>query len=277
MKYLALAISLLYGGFSIAQENENLFEVEYELNGKQMNSFAYSVENCSQSLVHSMWQNWVLNKGGSFNILKKYEANNLQFKNSDDKYKVVFSVVEDGPNKLTLINTLIDQNGMPFSETNPDFKEIYEKLLDLSFQTRKGCVRNSLKVANETLIRLSTQNVDLQSKKGSAIKSSLKSYNDLLKLENKKALVAEKYELIENQLERATEDKKIETLMKKKNKTESSLTSLEIKVQDLTAKVATAEESSQALNTQIDVVTEQLQTQRTMTEALKSKFIGIER
>jgi len=277
MKYLALAVSLLCGGFSIAQENENLFAVEYELNGSQMNSFAYSVENCSQSLVHSTWQNWVLNKGGSFNILKKYEANNLQFKNSDDKYKVVLSVVEDAPNKLTLINTLIDQNGMPFSETNPDFKEIYEKLLDLSFQTRKGCVRNSLKTANETLIRLSKQNVDLQTKKGNAIKSSLKAYNDLLKLENKKGLTIEKYELLENQLERATDDKKVEALMKKKNKTESNLASIEVKVQDLTAKVATADANSQALDAQIDVVTEQLQTQRTMTETLKSKFISIER
>lgn len=277
MKYLALALSLLCGGMSIAQENENLFEVEYELNGKQMNSFAYSVENCSQSMVHSTWQNWVLNKGGSFNILKKYEANNLQFKNSDDKYKVVLSVVEDAPNKLTLINTLIDQNGMPFSETNPDFKEIYNKLLDLSFQTRKGCVRNSLKVANESLMRLSTQYVELQSKKGSTIKSSLKSYNDLLKLENKKSLVVEKYELLENQLERATDDKKVESLMKKKNKTESSIASMEMKIQALTAKVATAEDSSKTLDDQIEVVTSQLQTQRAMTEGLKTKFIGIER
>ncbi|MBF0598149.1 hypothetical protein [Faecalibacter rhinopitheci] len=277
MKYFALMLSLLFTGSVFGQENEGLFAVEYEMNGQQMNSFGYSVENCSQTLVHNTWQNWVLNKGGNFNILKKYEANNLQFKNSEDKYKVILSIVEDTPVKFTLINTLIDQNGMYFSENNPSFNEIYEKLKDLSYQTRRACVRNNLKVANESMIRVSKQNVDLQTKKGNSIKSYLKSSNELLKLENKKNLLGEKLDLIENQLERATEDKKVEVLMKKKDKVESNFHSVDGKIQTLTAKVTMSEETSQALDEQIDQVTSQLQTQRSNIENLKTKFNSIER
>lgn len=277
MKYFALMLSLLFTGSVFGQENEGLFAVEYEMNGQQMNSFGYSVENCSQTLVHNTWQNWVLNKGGNFNILKKYEANNLQFKNSEDKYKVILSIVEDTPVKFTLINTLIDQNGMYFSENNPSFNEIYEKLKDLSYQTRRACVRNNLKVANESMIRVSKQNVDLQTKKGNSIKSYLKSSNELLKLENKKNLLGEKLDLLENQLERATEDKKVEVLMKKKDKVESNFHSVDGKIQTLTAKVTMSEETSQALDEQIDQVTSQLQTQRSNIENLKTKFNSIER
>lgn len=277
MKYFALMLSLLFTGSVFGQENEGLFAVEYEMNGQQMNSFGYSVENCSQTLVHNTWQNWVLNKGGNFNILKKYEANNLQFKNSEDKYKVILSIVEDTPVKFTLINTLIDQNGMYFSENNPSFNEIYEKLKDLSYQTRRACVRNNLKVANESMIRVSKQNVDLQTKKGNSIKSYLKSSNELLKLENKKNLLGEKLDLIENQLERATEDKKVEVLMKKKDKVESNFHSVDGKIQTLTAKVTMSEETSQVLDEQIDQVTSQLQTQRSNIENLKTKFNSIER
>lgn len=277
MRYLALAVSLLFSGVSFAQENEGLFAVEYEMNGRQMNSYAYSVENCSQTTVHNTWQNWVLNKAGSFNILKKNEANNLQFKNSQDSYKIILSIVEDSPTKLTLINTLQDQNGMYFSENNPDYNEIYEKLRDLSYQSRRACVRNNLRVANESMIRLSKQNVELQTKKGSSIKSYLKSNNELLKLENKRTLVGEKLELIENQLERASDDKQIDVLMKKKTKEVNKFKTLEDKIQVLTGKVTMAEENNNVLDGQIDVVTSQLQTQRSAIDNLKSKFESIER
>lgn len=277
MRYLALAVSLLFSGVSFAQENEGLFAVEYEMNGRQMNSYAYSVENCSQTTVHNTWQNWVLNKAGSFNILKKNEANNLQFKNSQDSYKIILSIVEDSPTKLTLINTLQDQNGMYFSENNPDYNEIYEKLRDLSYQSRRACVRNNLRVANESMIRLSKQNVELQTKKGSSIKSYLKSNNELLKLENKRTLVGEKLELIENQLERASDDKQIDVLMKKKTKEVNKFKTLEDKIQVLTGKVTMAEEYNNVLDGQIDVVTSQLQTQRSAIDNLKSKFESIER
>lgn len=276
-RILAIAITTLLASIGYGQENEGLFAVEYEMNGKQMNSFAYSVENCSQSLVYSTWQNWVVNKGGSSTILKKYEANNLQFKNSDDRYKVTLSVVEDSPTKLTLINTLVDQNGMYFSESNPDFNEIYEKLRDLAFNTKKACVRNNLKVANESMITLSKENVSLQTKKGTAIKSYLKSNNSLLKLENRKTILGEKLELLENQLERSSDDKKIDALMKKKNKTLASFRSVDENINTLTGKVTMAEENSKVLDDQIDRVTSQLQAQRVVIDNLKEKFIQIQR
>lgn len=276
-RIFVLAITTLFANFGLGQENEGLFEVEYEMNGKQMNSFAYSVENCSQNLVYSTWQNWVENKGGSSTILKKYEANNLQFKNSDDRYKVILSIIEDSPTKLTLINTLVDQNGMYFSENNPDFAEIYEKLRDLAFNTKKACVRNNLKVANELMINLSKENVSLQTKKGTAIKSYLKSNNTLLKLENRKTVLGEKLELLENQLERASDDKKIDALMKKKEKTFSTFKSVDEKIMTLTGKVTMAEENSKVLDDQIDGVTTKLQAQRNVIDHLKEKFIKIQR
>ncbi|MBS7332370.1 hypothetical protein [Faecalibacter bovis] len=277
MKYLVLAVSLLFTGVNFAQENEGLFAVEYEMNGRQMNSYAYSVENCSQTTVHNTWQNWVLNKAGSFSILKKNEANNLQFKNSKDSYKIILSIVEDSPTKLTLINTLQDQNGMYFSENNPDFNEIYEKLRDLSYQSRRACVRNNLRIANESMIKLSKQNVELQTKKGTSIKSYLKSNNELLKLENKRTLIGDKLDLLENQLERASEDKQIDVLMKKKTKEVNRFKSLDEKIQILTGKVMMAEENNNVLDDQIDVVTSQLQTQRIAIDNLKTKFESIQR
>lgn len=277
MRYIALAVSLLFSGVGFAQDNEGLFAVEYELNGQQMNSFAYSVENCAQTTVHNTWQNWVLNKAGSFSILKKNEANNLQFKNSQDRYKIILSIVEDSPTKLTLINTLQDQNGMYFSENNPDFDEIYEKLRDLSYQSRRACVRNNLRVANESMIKLSKQNVELQTKKGSSIKSYLKSNNELLKLENKRTLIGDKLDLIENQLERASDDKQIDLLMKKKTREVKKFTTLEEKIQVLTGKVSMDEDYNNVLDDQIDEVTSKLHTQRNAIDNLKSKFESIQR
>ena len=134
MRYFFLLSLMIVGGFGKAQENETLFAVEYNLNGSQIDSYAFSVENCSQNLVLNTWQNWVLSKEGTFNILKKYEATNLHFKNSDDFYKSTLNIIEDSPTKFTVINTLVDQNGMFFSESNPDFSEIYERLKDFSFQ-----------------------------------------------------------------------------------------------------------------------------------------------
>ena len=276
-RILAFAVTTLWFSFGWGQDNEGLFAVEYEMNGKQINSFAYSVENCTQTLAHSTWQTWVENKGGSSSILKKYEANNLQFKNSDDRYKVILSIVEDSPTKLTLINTLIDQNGMYFSESNPDFNEIHEKLRDLAFNTKKACLRNNLKVANESMISLSRENVSLQTKKGTEIKSYLKSNNALLKLENRRTVLGEKLDLLENQLERASDDKKIDALMKKKNKTLSTFKSVEGNINTLISKVTIAEENSKVLDDQIDHVTSQLQAQRNMIDQLKLKFNQIQR
>lgn len=277
MKQLMLSFLGLLGSLSFAQDNQELFEVEYELNGKQNQSYAYTVENCSQNTIYNTWQNWVLNKGGNFSILKKHEASNLQFKNSNDRYKVILSVVEDSPTQFTIINTLTDQNGMSFSNSNPDFNEIYEKLRDLSFQSRKACVRTALKTANESLIKLTKENVSLQSKKGSSIKTSLKSNNQLLKLENKQALLVDKLDLLENQLERATEDKAIDQLMKKKNKTVAKATGLETSIQNLVVKIALADEQNTILDQKVEEINNLYKSQRANVESLKSKFIAIKR
>ncbi len=277
MKQLMLSFLVLLGNLGFAQDNQELFEVEYELNGKQNQSYAYTVENCSQNTIYNTWQNWVLNKAGNFSILKKHEANNLQFKNSDDRYKVILSIVEDSPTQFTIINTLTDQNGMSFSNSNPDFNEIYEKLRDLSYQSRKACVRTALKGANESLIRLTKENVAIQSKKGTSIKSYLKSSNELLKLENKQALLVDKLDLLENQLERATDDKQIDQLMKKKNKIVSKATGLETSIQSLVVKIATAEEQNRVLDQKVEEINNLYKSQRINLESLKSKFIAIKR
>ena len=276
-KYIGFGLLVFAFNFLSAQENENIFEVEYDQNGIKVKSLAFSIENCSQTNIYNTWQNWVMNKGGSFNILKKYEGTNLQFKNSDDRYKATLSIVEDVPSKYTIINTLTDQNGMYFSESNPDFNEIYEKLIDLSYQTRIGCARNSLKVANESMIRLSKQNVSLQSRKGSAIKSYLISNNELLKLENKKMSLIDQLDLIQNQLDRASDDKLISNLMKKKTKLEGKFVSLESKISSLTTKVSLAEQESSMLDKEISVTTTQLQSQRSQIETFKNNFKAIKR
>ena len=277
MRYFILLSLMFVGSFGKAQENETLFAVEYNLNGSQIDSYAFSVENCSQNLVLNTWQNWVLSKEGVFNILKKYEATNLHFKNSDDVYKTTLNIVEDSPTKFTVINTLVDQNGMFFSDSNPDFSEIYERLKDLSFQTRKACVRNNLKFSNEMMIKLNKQNVSLQSQKSDEVKAYLKSTNDLLKLEYRKNLLGEKLDLLENQLERASDDKKIDVLMKKKNKAEKQFINLENEVEKLGGKIKFFEENSDVIDTQIDVLSTQIKSQRTMNENFRQKLESIER
>lgn len=277
MKCLVLSLLIMVGVCVKAQDNESLFAVEYEMNGRKMDSFAYSVENCSQTLILNTWQNWVLSKGGTFNILKKHEASNLQFKNSDDIYKVTLSIVEDSPTKFTIINTLIDQNGMFFSEANPGFDEIYERLKDLSFQTRKACVRNNLKFSNEMMIKLNKQNVSLQTQKGAEIKSLLKSTNELLKLEARKVLAVEKLDLLENQLDRASDDKKIDALMKKRNRAEKQFLTLEKQSDELDGKIVFIEENSNVIDTQIDVLETQIRAQKSLTENLKNRLNQLQR
>lgn len=277
MKNLILLFLIVAGGLGQAQDNETLFAVEYEMNGKQIDSYAYSVENCSQTLVVNTWQNWVLSKEGSFNILKKNEANNLHFKNSDDSYKVTLSIIEDTPNKLTVINTLLDQNGMYFSVNNPGFEEIYERLKDLSFQTRKACVRNNVKFSNEMMIKLNKQNVSLQTQKANEIKAYLKATNDLLKLEYRKNLMGEKLDLLENQLERASDDKKIDALMKKRNRTEKQFKTLESNSESLNTKIKFFEENNNVIDSQIDVLSTQIKTQRGLTDIQKAKLESLQR
>ncbi|MGV0832193.1 hypothetical protein [Empedobacter brevis] len=278
MKIVLLAMTaFITSSYVNAQSDEGLFEVEYEMNGQELKSFAFSTENCSQSLIVKSWENWVSNKEGSSGFLKKHEANNIKFKNSQDVYKSVISLVDEENGKTTVINTLTDQNGMGFNSNSPEFDKIYTFLQDLAVKTKQSCVRNELKLANENMIRLAKENADAQLKKGNSIKSYLKNNNTLLKLENKKQVLGDKLELIVNQLERESDEKAIDGLMKKKIKTENALRTIEDQVVTLNGKIQTAEENDKGLDSKINQLTSQIQQQRSMSENLKKKYSSIAR
>lgn len=278
MKLLLLAITtLLTSAYVNAQSDEGLFEVEYEMNGQELKSFAFSTDNCSQNLIVKSWENWVTNKEGSSGFLKKHEASNIKFKNSQDVYKSVISLVDEENGKTTVINTLTDQNGMTFNSNSAEFDKIYAQLQDLATKTKQGCVRNELRLANENMIRLTKENADAQLKKGNSIKSYLKYNNTLLKLESKKQALGDKLDLVVNQLERESNDKVTDGLMKKKIKTENSLRSIEDQVVTLSGKIQTAEENDKGLDAKINQLTSQIQQQRSITENLKKKYSSIAR
>lgn len=277
MKFFLLAISIVFSSSLFAQTDEGLFEVEYELNGQDLKSFAFTTGNCQANTIYKSWENWVSNKEGTSSFLKKHEASNIKFKNSQDVYKSIISLVEEENGKTTIINTLTDQNGMTFNQNSLEFDKIYSSLQDLSTKTKQACVRNELKLANEGLIRLTKDNADAQMKKGTSIKSYLKNSNSLLKLESQKQVLADKLELITNQLERTSDDKSVDKLMKKKLKTENSLNTIESKVNDLSTKIQSAEENDKILDTKISQLSLQIQQQRKNTENLKNKYNSITR
>ncbi len=272
---MLLAISFVAAGFVNAQVDDGLFEVEYEMNGQNLKSYAFVTNGCSSSIIYKSWENWVANKEGTTTFLKKYEANNVKFKNSDDTYKSIISLVEEEDGKTTVINNLTDQNGMQFNDNSPEFDEIFLRLQDFSIQTKQACVRNELKLANENMIRLTKENADAQMKKGNSIKSYLNHNNTLLRLETKKQVLGEQYALLTDQLERATEDKAIDVIMKKKIKTENTLKKIEDQVVLLNSKIETAEDYDQVLNSKINHLTNQIQQQRKVTEDLKRKYTSI--
>ena len=278
MKTLLLAITTLITSVAVfAQSDEGLFEVEYEMNGQDLKSFAFSTDNCAQSLIVKSWENWVTNKEGASGFLKKHEANNIKFKNSQDVYKSVISLVEEENGKTTVINTLTDQNGMTFNSNYAEFDLIYNQLQDLAIKTKQSCVRTELKLANENMIRLTKENADAQIKKGSSIKSYLKNSNTLLKLESKKQALGDKLDLVVNQLERESDDKMMDGLMKKKIKTENALRTIEDQVVSLNGKIQIEEDKDKGLDAKINQLTTQIQQQRLMSENLKKKYSSIAR
>ncbi|MFV0196822.1 hypothetical protein OBK01_01215 [Empedobacter falsenii] len=278
MKTLLLAITTLITSVAVfAQSDEVLFEVEYEMNGQDLKSFAFSTDNCAQSLIVKSWENWVTNKEGASGFLKKHEANNIKFKNSQDVYKSVISLVEEENGKTTVINTLTDQNGMTFNSNSAEFDLIYNQLQDLVIKTKQSCVRTELKLANENMIRLTKENADAQIKKGSSIKSYLKNSNTLLKLESKKQALGDKLDLVVNQLERESDDKMMDGLMKKKIKTENALRTIEDQVVSLNGKIQIEEDKDKGLDAKINQLTTQIQQQRLMSENLKKKYSSIAR
>ena len=278
MKLLLLTITtLLTSAYVNAQSDEGLFEVEYQMNGQELKSFAFSTDNCAQNLIVKSWENWVTNKEGSSAFLKRHEASNIKFKNSQDVYKSVISLVDEENGKTTVINTLTDQNGMTFNSNSAEFDKIYAQLQDLAIKTKQGCVRNELRLANENMIRLTKDNADAQLKKGNSIKSYLKYNNTLLKLESKKQALGDKLDLVVNQLERESNDKVTDGLMKKKIKTENSLRSIEDQVVTLSGKIQIAEENDKVLDAKINQLTSQIQQQLSITENLKKKYSSIAR
>ena len=278
MKTLLLAITTLITSVAVfAQSDEVLSEVEYEMNGQDLKSFAFSTDNCAQSLIVKSWENWVTNKEGASGFLKKHEANNIKFKNSQDVYKSVISLVEEENGKTTVINTLTDQNGMTFNSNSAEFDLIYNQLQDLAIKTKQSCVRTELKLANENMIRLTKENADAQIKKGSSIKSYLKNSNTLLKLESKKQALGDKLDLVVNQLERESDDKMMDGLMKKKIKTENALRTIEDQVVSLNGKIQIEEDKDKGLDAKINQLTTQIQQQRLMSENLKKKYSSIAR
>lgn len=278
MKTLLLAITTLITSVAVfAQSDEGLFEVEYEMNGQDLKSFAFSTDNCAQSLIVKSWENWVTNKEGASGFLKKHEANNIKFKNSQDVYKSVISLVEEENGKTTVINTLTDQNGMTFNSNSAEFDLIYNQLQDLAIKTKQSCVRTELKLANENMIRLTKENADAQIKKGSSIKSYLKNSNTLLKLESKKQALGDKLDLVVNQLERESDDKMMDGLMKKKIKTENALRTIEDQVVSLNGKIQIEEDKDKGLDAKINQLTTQIKQQRLMSENLKKKYSSIAR
>lgn len=277
MKNILLATTIILSSITNAQTDEGLFEVEYELNGQDLKSYAFTTENCQANTIYKSWENWVTNKEGSSSFLKKHEASNITFKNSQDVYKSIISLVEEENGKTTIINTLTDQNGMTFNENSLEFNKIYTSLHDLANKTKQACVRNELKLANEGLIRLTKDNADAQMKKGTSIKSYLKNSNSLLKLESQKQVLSDKLDLLTNQLERSADDKTVDKLMKRKLKTENSLNSIESKVSDLNTKIQSAEESDKFLDAKISQLSLQIQQQRKNTDNLKKKYSLIAR
>lgn len=247
------------------------------MNGQDLKSFAFSTDNCAQSLIVKSWENWVTNKEGASGFLKKHEANNIKFKNSQDVYKSVISLVEEENGKTTVINTLTDQNGMTFNSHSAEFDLIYNQLQDLAVKTKQSCVRTELKLANENMIRLTKENADAQIKKGSSIKSYLKNSNTLLKLESKKQALGDKLDLVVNQLERESDDKMMDGLMKKKIKTENALRTIEDQVVSLNGKIQIEEDKDKGLDAKINQLTTQIQQQRLMSENLKKKYSSIAR
>lgn len=275
MKKFLLAVIFL-SSFSVnAQTDEGLFEVEYEMNGQDLKSFAFSTENCPDNVIVKTWENWVNSKEGTTSFFKKNEASNLKFKNSDDTYKSIISIVQEENEKTTIINTLTDQNGMSFNQESYEFNSIYNYLKDLSVKTKQACVRNELRLANDNLIRLTKDNASAQQKKGSSIKSYLKNSNTLLKVENKKQNLEDKLDLLTNQLEKSSDDKTTDNLMKKKQNVENSLKSIDNQIMSLNTTIQQAEVNDEGLNAKINQLSIQIKDQRTRTENLKKKYSSI--
>ena len=83
--------------------------------------------------------------------------------------------------------------------------------------------------------------------------------------------------MIVNQLERESDEKAIDGLMKKKIKTENALRTIEDQVVTLNGKIQTAEENDKGLDSKINQLTSQIQQQRSMSENLKKKYSSIAR
>ncbi|ADX67014.1 MULTISPECIES: hypothetical protein [Weeksella] len=259
-----------------AQEGK-LFDVEYDVKGQTVNTLAFTMAKCSQISIHNAWVNWVKARNGKLTLLNKNEANEVRFKNSPENYKTTLNLVDEGTDSLTIITTLVDEKGMFVNASSVDYPEIYERLKDLSFEMRKGCYRHELTQANEYMIRLSNQNLDLHKQKGKVMKSLLKNQNELLKLETQKNSVTEKLSTIESDLMQASDDKKIDKLMRQKQKVESNFYGLDSKIGRLNESIKEGNIQLEQIEQTLSGVTEVYQSQSNLIENLRRKLNEIYR
>ncbi len=264
-----LILSNLY-----AQEGK-IFDVEYDVKNQTVQTLGFTIAKCSNTSIQNAWTDWVKARNGKLALLNKNEANEVTFKNSPEKYKATLNLVDEGNDSLTVITTMMDSNGMFVTSSSMDYPEIYERLRDLSYEMRKGCYRYELTQANEYMIRLSNQNLDLQKQKGKLMQSMLKNQNELLKLETKKNIETEKLSTIESDLIMTTDDGKIDKLMKQKTKVESSYYSYDTKITKLNEAIKTANIQMEQLETSSAGVNQISTSQSKLIESLRSKLNNI--
>ena len=264
-----LILSNLY-----AQEGK-IFDVEYDVKNQTVQTLGFTIAKCSNTSIQNAWTDWVKARNGKLALLNKNEANEVTFKNSPEKYKATLNLVDEGNDSLTVITTMMDSNGMFVTSSSMDYPEIYERLRDLSYEMRKGCYRYELTQANEYMIRLSNQNLDLQKQKGKLMQSMLKNQNELLKLETKKNIETEKLSTIESDLIMTTDDGKIDKLMKQKTKVESSYYSYDTKITKLNEAIKAANIQMEQLETSSAGVNQISTSQSKLIESLRSRLNNI--
>lgn len=277
MKFNFLCILFSFFLVPLFAQEGKLFDVEYDVKGQTVNTLGFTMAKCSQISIQNAWMNWVKARNGKLALLNKNEANEVRFKNSPESYKATLNLVDEGNDSLTVITTLVDGNGMYANASSVDYPEIYERLKDLSFEMRKGCYRYELTQANEYMIRLSNQNLELQKQKGKAMQNLLKNQNELLKLETQKNSVTEKLSTIESDLMQATDDRKIDKLMRQKQKVEGDYYGLDSKIGKLNESIKGGNIQLEQIEQSLSGGMEVYQSQSHLIESLRSKLNEIYR
>lgn len=271
-----LFITFFSCNYLLAQEGK-LFEVEYDAKKQTVQTLGYTIAKCSNTSIDNTWRDWVKARNGKLALLNKYEANEITFKNSPEKYKVNLNLVDEGNDSLTVITTLLDGNGMYLNSSSMDYAEVYEKLKDLSFEMRKGCYRYELTQANEYMMRLTKQSIDAQTTKANLMKKMLKNQNEFLKLETKKNLEAQKIATIDSQLSFEEDEKKLNKLYNQKAKSETKYNTYDAKSSKLNQAINAANIEMEQLDLTLDGVNKTIKAQNELIQTFKSKLNNIYR